>query len=120
MCDFENGECEDHPTQTDKQVYQSTIGSLMYAALGTRPDISFAAAARSKYNASPLATHMTAAISLEICEGHSSVQLHYHRDWHPANEHLLEGFTDSDWAGRKPTRESVGGHIFLIEGPPVS
>ena len=33
---------------------------------------------------------------------------------------LLEGLTDSDWAGCRTTRKSVGGHIFLVHGSPVS
>ena len=111
---LENGECEDRPA--DKQVYQSLIGSLMYAALGTRPDISFAVAALSKYNSSPLTTHMTAAIRvLRYLKTTAHFRLHFEN-----SGPLLDGFTDSDWAGCRATRKSVGGHIFLIGGSPVS
>jgi len=41
--------------------YQAVLGSLMYAALATRPDISFAVAALSRYNSRPFTSHMTAA-----------------------------------------------------------
>ncbi|KAL7280472.1 hypothetical protein ACG7TL_005403 [Trametes sanguinea] len=39
------------------QRYQSLIGSLLYAALGTRPDIDFAVNQLSKYNANPSDAH---------------------------------------------------------------
>jgi hypothetical protein len=38
--DFNNIKCEDKPI--DKRLYQSLVGSLMYAALGTRPDTAVA------------------------------------------------------------------------------
>jgi len=41
--------------------YQAIVGSLMYAGLATRPDISFAVAALCQYNSHPFASHLTAA-----------------------------------------------------------
>jgi len=40
---------------------QAVMGSLMYAALATRPVISYAVAALSRYNSRPFTSHMTAA-----------------------------------------------------------
>jgi hypothetical protein len=56
---LENEECEDNPA--DRTLYLSLVGSLMYAALGSHPDISFAVSSLSRYNSAPLATHLTAA-----------------------------------------------------------
>ena len=41
--------------------YQAVVGSLMYAALATQPDISYVVAALSCYNSQPFTSHMTAA-----------------------------------------------------------
>jgi hypothetical protein len=41
--------------------YQAVVGSLMYTALATQPDISYAVAALSRYNSRPFTSHMTAA-----------------------------------------------------------
>jgi len=41
--------------------YQAVVGSLMYAALATRPDISYAVATLSRYNSRPFTIHMTPA-----------------------------------------------------------
>jgi hypothetical protein len=47
--------------EVDPRKYQAIVGSLMYIALATRPDISFAVAALSRYNSKPYKTHLTAA-----------------------------------------------------------
>jgi hypothetical protein len=52
----QQGGVEVDPTQ-----YQAIVGSLMYAALGTRPDIAYAVAALSRYSSRPLIVHLTAA-----------------------------------------------------------
>jgi hypothetical protein len=40
--------------------YQSMVGSLIYAAIATRPDIAYAVAALAKFNSSPTEAHLTA------------------------------------------------------------
>jgi len=47
-------------TEADARLYQSIV-SIMYAALGTRPDIAFAVGALSRYNGKPKKTRLTAA-----------------------------------------------------------
>ena len=42
--------------------YQNLIGMLMYAMLGTRPDIAFAVGAMSKYSANPGRAHWDQAV----------------------------------------------------------
>jgi hypothetical protein len=41
--------------------YQAIVGSLMYAALATQPNISFAVAALCRYNSRPFFSHLTPA-----------------------------------------------------------
>ena len=45
---LDNENCEDKPV--DITLYLSIVGSLMFAALGTRPDISYSVTALSRYN----------------------------------------------------------------------
>ena len=48
----------DYNTETVfRKRYQSAVGSLMYAMLGTRPDIAFAVSVASRYAANPTDTH---------------------------------------------------------------
>ena len=51
----------DSPAVPNQTKYQSIIGSLMYAAIGTRPDIVYAVMALSKYSADPRIVHLEAA-----------------------------------------------------------
>jgi hypothetical protein len=51
-----NDDCPQTPQEKvdmEKVPYQSLIGSLMYAMLGTRPDITYAVGALSKFSANP-------------------------------------------------------------------
>lgn len=106
--------------------YQSIVGSLMYAALGTRPDISHSVAILSKYSAAPLSMHVTAALRvLRYLKKTATLVLHY-----PAGKpsrltaymdaHSLVAYTDSDWAGCSDTRKSISGGICFLGGGPVS
>ena len=46
------------PAEAIKRIeYQSKVGNVMYAMLGTRPDLTFAASALSKYNLCPITAH---------------------------------------------------------------
>lgn len=71
--------------------YQSIAGSLMYAMLGTRPDIAFAVSVISRYGSNPMPTHYGAVKRiLRYLKGSSHLKLVYHGDL----KHLT-GYTDS-------------------------
>ena len=57
--DLANTFCEDKPA--NRKEYLSMVGSLMYAALGSRLDIAFSVTDLSRYNVQPLEMHATAA-----------------------------------------------------------
>jgi hypothetical protein len=57
--DLANTRWEDK--SANRKEYLSMVGSLMYAALGSRPDIAFSVTALSRYNVQPLEMHVTAA-----------------------------------------------------------
>ena len=52
---------EDEVLKTDHTRYQWKIGSILYVAISTRPDIAFAAARLSRYNCRPGKAHQEAA-----------------------------------------------------------
>ena len=111
---LDNNQCDDKPA--NKQLYLSMVGSLMYAALGTRPDLAFCVAALSRHNQFPLQMHLTAAKwALRYLKHTVTYALHYERPQHEDNGPPI-GFTDSDWAGNHATRKSTGGYIFFGSG----
>ena len=105
---LDNTNCKDKTA--NKDLYLSIVGSLIYAALATRPNISFCVTTLSRYNHAPLQMHLTAAKRvLRYLKHTCSLQLHYSRE----SAGSLMGFTDSDWVGRIADRKSVGGCIFF-------
>ena len=60
--DLNNAKVEDkESTPAEVKTYQSMVGSIMFAALGTRPDVAFAVGVLSRYKSRPLTMHFTAA-----------------------------------------------------------
>ena len=49
--------------------YQSLVGSLMYAMLGTRPDLAYAVSTLSKFNSEPAVEHHPAVTNLPCATG---------------------------------------------------
>jgi hypothetical protein len=112
--DLANTHCEDK--LATRKEYLSMVGSLMYAALGSRPDIAYSVTALSRYNVQPLEMHITAAKRvLRYLKTTSELRIHYRRlplSAQDTNRISIFGYTDSDWAGNLTTRKSVGGCLF--------
>ena len=86
--------------------YQSLIGSLMYLVVGTRPDLVFAVASLSKFNAKPTNNHLLAAkCLLRYLRQTINLALVYNRNYQPD----MIGYTDSDVAGEMGARKSTSG-----------
>jgi hypothetical protein len=101
--------------------YQSLIGTLMYAMLGTRPDIAFAVGTLSKYSSNPGRKHWNeAAHILRYLGGTKDLGLVYDRRKGANLSSFILGYTDSDWAGDLDTRRSTGGFVFLACGAAIS
>ena len=100
----------------DTVLYQSIIGSLLYAAIATRPDISQAVGALSKFNSCPTEAHLTAAKRiLRYLKGTEDVGLKYQKSGKP-----LFGYSDADWAGNLDDRRSTSGNVFLMANAGIS
>ena len=99
----------------DQKAYLAIVGSLMYAALGTRPDISYAVGLLSRFNSDPRTRHLTAAKRvLRYLKRTKDLKLEYKQ-----TGKKLHSFVDSDWANEKD-RKSIGGYTFTLGGAAVS
>jgi hypothetical protein len=97
--------------------YQSMIGSLLYAANATRPDIAQAAGAVSRFNTRPNESHLTAVKRIfRYLKGTVDLALKYERK----EDAALIGYSDADWAGDQDDRHSTTGNLFVMSGSPVS
>jgi Reverse transcriptase (RNA-dependent DNA polymerase) len=97
--------------------YRSLVGCLIYLAVGTRPDISYAVQQLSQFLDNYSNTHWTAAVRVvRYLKGTRDLEL----TLGGANPIKIMGFTDSDWANCPDTRRSVGGYLFTLGSGPIS
>ena len=98
-----------------REDYQSAVGSLMYAMLGTRPDIAYAVSLVSRYAANPTPAHWNAVVRIfRYLRG----TVHYELVYKGSLKDLC-GYTDSDWAGDS-TRKSTSGYLFNLGSGAIS
>jgi len=108
--DLANTCCEDK--LANHKEYLSMVGSLMYVALGSQPDVAFSITTLSQYNVQPLEMHaMAAKRVLRYLKTTAGFQIHYRRLPNPIT---IVVYTNSDWAGNLTTRKSVGGCVFEL------
>jgi len=98
--------------------YASAVGSVMYAMICTRPDISHAVSLVSRYMANPGKEHWEALKwLLRYLKGTMDVSLKFTKD---GAQRQVEGYVDSDYAGDLDKRRSTTGYVFTLGGGPVS
>ncbi|RYC77798.1 hypothetical protein BFJ63_vAg19328, partial [Fusarium oxysporum f. sp. narcissi] len=103
-------------SETTKLWYAKAIGSLMYAMLGTRPDIAFAVSLCSRYLGNPTNEHVQAVKRImRYLRGTIDLELVFSGPLRP-----LVGYTDSDWAGDHDTRRSTAGYVFNVDTGAIS
>jgi hypothetical protein len=99
-----------------KRAYQSAVGSLMYAMLGTRPHIAFTVLVISCFSANPTEAHIAAVKRVfRYLKDIVSMGLVFRRSLQP-----LSGYTNSDWAGDPDTRCSTSGYVFNLGSAAIS
>ncbi|KAG8499189.1 hypothetical protein CXB51_005621 [Gossypium anomalum] len=96
--------------------YSSAVGSLMYAMVCSRPDLSYAVSAVSRYMANPGKEHWKAVQwILRYLRGTTDVCLQFGR-----TEDRVIGYVDADFAGDLDRRRSLTGYVFTIGGCAIS
>ena len=93
------------------------IGTLIYATIGTRPDIAFTATRLSQYNNNPTEEHIKyTKYVLRYLKGTKELKIKYDG----ASNTRLIGYSDLDWGENKDDHHSTSGHIFLIANGAIS
>ncbi|KAG8501650.1 hypothetical protein CXB51_004779 [Gossypium anomalum] len=96
--------------------YSNAVGSLMYAMVCSRPDLSYAVSAVSRYMANPGKEHWKAVQwILRYLRGTTDVCLQFGR-----TEDGVIGYVDADFAGDLDRRRSLTGYVFTIGGCAIS
>jgi hypothetical protein len=100
-----------------KVPYASAIGSIMYAMISTRPDVSYALSATSRYQSDPGESHWTAVKNiLKYFTWTKDVFLVYGGE----EELTVTGYTDASFQTDKDDSKSQSGFVFTLNGGAVS
>lgn len=107
----------------DVKQYQMVIGSVLYAMLGTRPDIAFATNKLAQFNTAPSKIHWETLKNLvRYLSATADRKLVYTgRKSNEKNQQPeLYGYCDADWGNNPDDRRSVTGYVFLLANGAVS
>lgn len=103
---------------TGRVPYQEAVGSLLYIAQGTRPDIAFAVNDVSRFNSKHCEQHWNAVLRIiRYLKGTKNQKLCYQKDSEKCD---LHGFSDADWASDIDKRRSCTGFVFRLCGAAIS
>jgi len=95
--------------------YQQAIGSLMWAAVATRPDIAFAVSLLSQFLENLGQIHWDAVKRvLKYLKGMKNKRLVL-----GGNREGLVGYSDADWASQDH-RHSISAYVFQIDSGSIS
>ena len=111
------------PSTTDERSrmsaipYASAVGSIMYAMICTRPDVSYALSVVSRYQADPGEIHWTAAKNiLKYLRRTKDVFLVYGGE----EELVVRGYADASFQTDRDDCRSQSGFVYVMNGGAVS
>lgn len=112
---------EEDKAETESEMrnipYSSAVRSLMYAMVGSRPDIAHAVGLVSRYMSSPNKEHWKAVNwVLRYLRGSSNCHLTFKK----SDNFDIKGYCDSDHAADLDRRRSITGYLFQVGGITVS
>jgi hypothetical protein len=120
----DDGHC-DQPCQL--KLYQEKVGTLLYAAISTRPDISFAVNKLTQRMQAPTLRDERACDRVfRYLSGTKTLGLLFGRQRVPNSSSPSDSpvtvsvYADADWASDRTDRKSVSGWIAMLNGDPIS
>ena len=97
--------------------YASAIGSIMYAMLCTRPDVSLAISFAGRYQSNPGVDHWTAVKNiLKYLKRTKDMFLVYGDD----KELVVNGYVDASFDTDPDDSKSQSGYVLILNGGAVS
>lgn len=108
---------------TDLKLYQEKVGTLLYAAISTRPDIAYAVNKLTQHMQSPTTRDAKACDRVfRYLAGTKTLGLLFGRQRQATSDASVSVslYADADWASDRVDRKSITGWISMINGDPVS
>ena len=111
-------EKSEEPVALDtKTYYQQMIRILIYATIGTRPNIAFAATRLSRFNNNPTKEHVKyTKYILHYLKGTKELKIKYDG----SSDAGLIRYSDSDWGENRDDHHSTSGHVYLMASGAIS
>eukprot|EP00038_Savillea_parva_P011415 m.197335 g.197335 ORF g.197335 m.197335 type:complete len:435 (+) comp20114_c0_seq1:521-1825(+) len=112
------------PGQADRAMqsrYRTAVGTLLYIAMKTRPDIQYAATRAATQMSNPGDKHWHALQHLMRYTWQTrSTTLNFTADTSEgAAPSVLTAYSDANWAANPETRRSISGYFFTLGSNPV-
>jgi hypothetical protein len=113
------------PTETEQEKglnlnghgYGSLVGTLLYGAICTRPDISYAVSKLAKFRDCHTKTHWKMLKDVfRYLKGTCTDGLHIRRRKGQEGPMTVTAYCDADWAEDKDDRKSRTGYVIYIDG----
>jgi hypothetical protein len=117
----------DHPirgmssdTPIDVKMYQEKVGTLLYAAISTRPDVAFAVNRLAQHMLEPtVADGKSCDRVFRYLAGTKSLGLLFGRGSSSLGT-TVTAYADADWGSDHVDRKSITGWVAMLNGDPVS
>lgn len=103
--------CNDNCKKVDQQQYQSMIGTLMYLAITTRPDILHSMSKLAQRNMDPHHEHL---LAVKHVLRYLAGTMEYKLEYTAAGNASIAGYVDADWGGDASNRKSYTGFTFFV------
>jgi hypothetical protein len=118
MTDYTLSFNEGESDEALRRLYIQAIGSLLFLANRTRPDLEFPVNFLARFAGHPSARHWTAVKRVfRYLAGTVELGITYRED---PDEPFLFGYSDADFAGDLECRKSTSGYVFIMGGGPIS
>ncbi|CAA7059582.1 unnamed protein product [Microthlaspi erraticum] len=97
--------------------YANVVGSIMYAMIGTRPDLAYPVGVISRFMSQPIRDHwLGVKWVLRYIKGSLTTRLCYKK----SSDFKLVGYCDADYAADPDKRRSTTGLVFTLGGNTIS
>lgn len=104
-------------TAMEEVPYSSAVGSLMYAMVGSRPDLAYAVGLVCRYMSAPGREHWLAVKwIMRYLRGALKLNLTFKK----SSDFKIRGYCDSDYGTDRDRSRSITGYVYTVGGNTVS
>jgi hypothetical protein len=109
---------KDQAKESNIKWFQAAIGSLLYLAMATRPDIAYSVILLARFASNPSLEHIDAINNVfKYLSKTKDIGIIYTKD---NNINYISGYCDADYTGDITSAKLTSGYIFYIANGPIT